>query len=381
MTLNPAHVYRYIGLVSKLHHNTGLPHGESVAMPLRFQKGTEQFITFKLANAIFYFEKDTSQGGQLEIILRPGTYCMDEPDSLSRVVWTSPFIREEEWRSYSASFIPHIDSGFLVLRIIPTPSEAYKATPQNNPFNILIDQMSGPYNGVFRQPELGPDTTICRGDTLWVEGGSSPDFLTWNDGYPFPARPLTESGTYIATSSFGHFIFSDTVTLEVREPAFTGLGPDSVICKQSDFLLGPNRADYSWEWSDGINESPRRIYHSGTYILKGTNGACHVSDTVYYAVRSCESLIEMPNVFSPNGDGINDVFKPMLSKEVELFQIRIYDRWGREMVVLPDVLAGWDGQGPDSQPAAGGVYFWVVAYREHNGSEVKQMRGSVTLIR
>ncbi|MEL6853092.1 MAG: gliding motility-associated C-terminal domain-containing protein [Bacteroidota bacterium] len=98
----------------------------------------------------------------------------------------------------------------------------------------------------------------------------------------------------------------------------------------------------------------------------------------------CPVLI-MSNVFTPNNDGINDVFKPKLFRDVRLREIKIFDRWGRPMwTTNGDFSNLWQGQVDFSnQMANEGVYYYYLRYEELGigGNVLKEMTGWVTLLR
>ncbi len=91
--------------------------------------------------------------------------------------------------------------------------------------------------------------------------------------------------------------------------------------------------------------------------------------------------VNIPNGFSPNGDGLNDAFRPLGSAEfVTEYQISIWNRWGQEMYRSTDPLSsGWDGNF-NGQPAITGVYAYVVTYKNVYG-ESKVLKGNITLTR
>jgi len=83
----------------------------------------------------------------------------------------------------------------------------------------------------------------------------------------------------------------------------------------------------------------------------------------------------MPNVFTPNGDGSNDIFKPVKSKGIAEMQTYIYNRWGGQVFETKNLMIEWDGGNlPD------GTYFWIVKYTNAIG-EQKTLNGHLTLIR
>ena len=97
---------------------------------------------------------------------------------------------------------------------------------------------------------------------------------------------------------------------------------------------------------------------AGTYIVKVTasNSICAYSDSLTVIVS--ESQIQVPNVFTPNGDGYNDEFR-VAYKSIISFQCWVYNRWGRQVYMWTDPTKGWDGKinGVDATP---GPYFYVI---------------------
>lgn len=97
-------------------------------------------------------------------------------------------------------------------------------------------------------------------------------------------------------------------------------------------------------------------------------------------------LLELPNIFTPNGDNLNDVFKPVRYRDVEPIEVQIFDRWGRPVhsstTATFDNL--WDGQvSPGGNEASEGVYWYYLRYRELSRSEdvIKEVKGNLTLLR
>ena len=109
----------------------------------------------------------------------------------------------------------------------------------------------------------------------------------------------------------------------------------------------------------------------------------HYSEALCFDVDVCNAY-KLPNVFSPNGDGINDFFMPFQYDFVESIEMYIYDRWGALVFKTknPDIL--WDGTNQlTKQPCVAGVYFYVCDVREYTltGIRTRYLNGSVTLLR
>jgi gliding motility-associated-like protein len=121
---------------------------------------------------------------------------------------------------------------------------------------------------------------------------------------------------------------------------------------------------------------------TSTYTVVGTDSSGYCSDTATVQVRisaGCAPDVYLPNAFTPNGDGTNDLFGVILTGDFALEYFRIYSRWGQLVFETADPLQAWDGRFR-SQEQPVGVYTFVV-----NGAaigvEPVTISGNVTLIR
>jgi gliding motility-associated-like protein len=90
----------------------------------------------------------------------------------------------------------------------------------------------------------------------------------------------------------------------------------------------------------------------------------------------------VPNAFSPDGDGINEVFVPFVSGLKEPgYQFLIFDRWGQELFATTRMGEGWSGNFGNGDPAPVGVYVWKLIGRERYGTGRVDRTGHVTLVR
>lgn len=109
-----------------------------------------------------------------------------------------------------------------------------------------------------------------------------------------------------------------------------------------------------------------------------TKNGCTASDTIL--IGDCYLHIWFPNVFTPNGDGLNDTFHPV-GKGIMRFQILIYNRWGMKIFESIDPNAGWDGRF-NGESCADGVYVFIATYvMDDSSGETYHAHGSVTLLR
>jgi gliding motility-associated-like protein len=115
-----------------------------------------------------------------------------------------------------------------------------------------------------------------------------------------------------------------------------------------------------------------------------SDGSITKSDTTQaegsITVKISNSFLEMPNVFSPNGDGINDIYKAKDGyKSIVDFRAYIFNRWGQKLYEWTDIDGGWDGTFR-GKPVKAGVYFVLVKARGADGREYNIKR-DVNLLR
>jgi gliding motility-associated-like protein len=121
--------------------------------------------------------------------------------------------------------------------------------------------------------------------------------------------------------------------------------------------------------------------------LRGGNFTYHITDAqdcdiagdVDVSVATNKCAVIVPNAFSPDGDGLNDVFRVRVFDRISDFKMSVYNRWGQLLHVNTDVNSGWKGD-RNGQPLSGGTYLWTINYVDSNQQAIQQ-RGSVILIK
>lgn len=136
------------------------------------------------------------------------------------------------------------------------------------------------------------------------------------------------------------------------------------------------------QWSTGASTQGIWVDHSGLYWVDVFNECGHTSDSSFVIFERCENCLLIPNAFSPNGDGLNDVFGVKTRcYEIYQFRIEIYNRWGQRVYVSYSLDDAWDGRNLDGSAADQGVYFYQMQYRGNISAEVYRQRGEVHLLR
>jgi len=137
---------------------------------------------------------------------------------------------------------------------------------------------------------------------------------------------------------------------------------------------------FSYEWNIGSNDSVITGLEKGSYVVSLTDSnGCMISDTaeLFDFEIGCEPYLYIPNAFSPNGDGVNDVFK-VSTHNVSYFKMQIFNRWGELIFKSNDPDIGWDGR-YNGDLCQSGVYTLIIEYSALNSSHSQNLQHSGTL--
>ena len=234
--------------------------------------------------------------------------------------------------------------------------------------------------------ELGSDTTLCSGGTYTLRiSAPSGSTYSWSNGSNTAALTVNQNGTYIGTATRNGCSWKDTakVSFVPRIPVYLGL--DTSLCDGQRLLLRATVSAEKYAWQDGSDGQQFLVEKPGWYSLSVSSGKCIFSDSIRVAYRKCIFYkIYAPNAFSPNGDGVNDVFKFALPPDVLVnnFQCTIFDRWGNILFQSNSISSGWDGLvGGNQANADSYVYSYIIEYTDENGPGRQVNGGTVLLLR
>ncbi len=153
---------------------------------------------------------------------------------------------------------------------------------------------------------------------------------------------------------------SDTIMVDVGGTPVFALPADTTICNSYISLDAGNFSSYLWQ--DGSTSSNYTVFDEGTYYVTVTNSdGCNATDTIVVVEQCPLSNLWIPNVFTPNGDGINDFFFAVGDHVLD-FQMDIYNRWGQLIFESHDINIYWDGTTSAGTMVPDGVYVYVVKY-------------------
>lgn len=246
----------------------------------------------------------------------------------------------------------------------------------------------------------GPDTSVCPGFnvTLQASGGTS---YFWSPANFLSNRFISNPVVINPSASIRYIVTvtdtlgcpkpgRDTVFVKVMPKLIVDAGPrDTSVVEGQPLLLtatggGPGTT-YLWSpglWLSSINTATTiALPHADIeYIVMGMSPAgCLGTDSIRVKLYKIDPDMYVPNSFTPNKDGLNDVLRPIMIGMKELTYFRVYNRFGQLLFSTSDIGKGWDGTfgGRAQDPA---TYVWMAEGVTYKG-DVRFKKGYAILIR
>jgi gliding motility-associated-like protein len=245
---------------------------------------------------------------------------------------------------------------------------------------------------------INPDTSICFGDSalLFATGGNS---YSWSpvtflnsasSAAPISVKPTSDIQYTVSVRDNKGCPKPVTAStwVRVRQPviASTGIRDTSIVIGQSIQMNASGGDVYTWTPSRGLSDinSPRAIAapesditYKVTVVQMPEN--CFASDTVNIKVYLLPPSFYVPTAFSPNGDGRNDVLKPIALGMRAIRYFRVYNRNGNLVFETTELNKGWDGfyKGSPQDPA---TFVWMAQGETYKGEFITS-KGTAVLIR
>ncbi len=229
-------------------------------------------------------------------------------------------------------------------------------------------------------PDLGVNRRICAGSFLQITPGVFDKYL-WQDLSTASSFTINDTGTYwVAVTNSNNCTAIDSLVVNGFDSIPQHfLPPDNWLCTGAAFNIDiPGYKNYLW--NSGDTNHYLTIRQPGVYWLNVSDfNECKGADTIRVIHKPDCLPISVPNAFTPNGDGVNDIFRPIITQETTDYRFEIFNRYGQKVFSTSIYPAGWDGTlNGKKQPAA--VYIYYISYQAGNGFITKE-KGTVWLIR
>jgi gliding motility-associated-like protein len=222
--------------------------------------------------------------------------------------------------------------------------------------------------------------------------GTFPKFYAVDSYGVYEVNPTVLPQTSFLFQSFGSLI---DVYGAASYPSYLNridIGNDTSLCDGQLLSLNlglPYSANYLW--SNNSTNPFLNVNQPGSFWVEVTRCNSTSYDTInvnYIPSENCievleilpEIKLEVPNVFTPNNDGFNELFTPTISKNIIFMNTSIYNRWGQLIFDSNFLSIGWDGKTTSGIEVPAGTYYWIINYIDINGNEEK-IKGYLTLLR
>lgn len=275
-------------------------------------------------------------------------------------------------------------------------------------YTCIITDANGcatPQTATITQPAVLAVATanlvVCPGDTAQlgsnVTGGVGPYTYAWSNGAstatqetpvstPTSFTVVVTDANGCTTSGVTAVTLNPVPTATITSNALNGvyvLSPATQLC-----FNGSTTGITGWDWNLGTSGSSNvsnpcvtvTAADTGTYCAELTvTNAQGCTDYEQLCVEITDVYYDIPNVFSPNGDGTNDVFI-IKNNGMKTFHCEIYDRWGALIYEWDSTTGYWDGKTKNGNDAVDGVYYWTLNMQDFAGKAYEN-HGFVHLLR
>lgn len=250
----------------------------------------------------------------------------------------------------------------------------------------------------YPSSSAGSDITICFGARVQLQGSGIGSVFSWsptsslvNENTLTPTAGPVRTTVYVLTSTDTVGCpkpKTDTIIVTVIPPVRAFAGNDTTVYPQQPVQLqASGGTNYEWTPSTGLSNpliaNPVATLNSNVdsvvYNVRISEGSCFANDQVTIYVYKPGADIIVPSAFTPNGDGKNDVARPITVGITKLNYFSIYNRWGQMVFSTTDTRKGWDGNFSGVAQASG-TYVYQALGTDAVGNQVFR-KGTIVLIR
>lgn len=344
--------------------------------------------------------------GNYSVIITDSSGCKDtlsvEINQPPQLVFTLDSLSDPSCYSYFDGYIKvHATGGTPNYFYTWTPyggNSAVSAQLNANTYVLVITDAKGcVYDTTFSlsEPEelvihYPGDTTICEGTeaTLMVPvtGGTPPYNVVWNTGdfsNPLLFNTTFDSSVLVYAKDTNDCRSAQVeYRVQVLHPLSVELGNDTTMCAGDVLYKNIFQAGAQYEWQDGSIFYDYEIKEGGVYWVTAYNACFEISDSINLKFDDCKTCVHVPDAFTPNADGMNDLFKPVIGCYFTTYRFSVFNRWGQLVYLSEDPEAGWDGRNGGKTEEVG-TYIWQLDYTgsEHERALSETITGYVVLIR
>jgi gliding motility-associated-like protein len=270
----------------------------------------------------------------------------------------------------SIAVSPNVDTQYFVVA----------TSPQN-----CVSEPQSLEVAVFDHPNIdisGP-VEICPGEEAILTATAGNFLYTWNTGDNTNSTSISNGGNYSVDVTDLQSGCQSTAVHTVANLPLPGvtLTETLELCEKTTkevVAFSDNNSELVWQ--DGTVGGNYTVTSEGTYTVSATTVCGTIFESMEVTEVNCEQTLFIPNAFTPNGDGINDIFKA-IGQRVVSFDFKIYNRWGNLIFSSNDIGEGWNGSyNNNGYYVENGAYPYIANVEYLDGS-IETYRGMVNVIR
>ncbi len=241
--------------------------------------------------------------------------------------------------------------------------------------------------------QLGPDAAICPGTStkLYNYQAKQPwDVYSWSVGSTADTIVVSDADIYWVQSENVCGKSRDSMVLTIKDSCLCApfyarvtLPDDTEMCSFDSLHLknGSHIDGFRYRWQDGSTGSELMARSPGIYWVDVSTWCGTVRDSIVILPKQkgCERSVHVPNAFSPDGKGGNEIFRPVITGALSEYEFMVYNRWGQLLFHTTNRQKGWDGRA-GGNPQVSGVFVWSCKYR-FSGQPATLLKGTVLLVR
>ncbi len=234
---------------------------------------------------------------------------------------------------------------------------------------------------VHALPELNLiDTNICYGDQI-TYNAYTPDAQSylWQDGSQGSSITASKEGWYTVTVQNEHCDSRDSAYLSLTYEPEIYLPEDTFLCEDNSILFNFPDTNYRYLWQNDTMTSEFEITEPGIYNLQVINKCGISNSTIAITREQCLCTMFIPNSFSPNGDINNQLFETFPECDLSLYDMKIFNRWGKMVFSTEDPQEFWNGSFK-GETLGQESYVYKIEYAFVNESIVHKETGTIVLI-
>lgn len=227
------------------------------------------------------------------------------------------------------------------------------------------------------QPILRADTSICSNDSIILNPGIFNTYL-WQNGSTAPGFIVKKIGSYYVKvgDNFGCFQVSDTFRVLNLYPLPVNFLANSINACIGDYIEINGFVSYLWNTGETTNKILLNGLSKYELTVRDLN-RCIGKDSINVTYNENSNFIDV-NVFSPNGDGVNDMFNPIIPACIISYKMNIFSRSGQLLYTTLNPYSGWNGRF-NGQNVPQATYYYIIEFTSKNGKK-NQKSGGITVL-